>query len=95
MYERYETTYFCKLWRSVEASNLIALDFNGDFVLYVHRSRVPACCCCCMSHLSGAVCSSFVCLDKVGAGLPAGCKVCRHLMLASNEFGFRRRGWPR
>lgn len=64
MYERYETTYFCKLWRSVEASNLIALDFNGDFVLYVHRSRIPACCCCCMSHLSGAQCSSFVCLDN-------------------------------
>lgn len=36
MYEKYETSYFCKLWRSVEACNLIALDFNGDFVLYVH-----------------------------------------------------------
>ncbi|KAL8454336.1 hypothetical protein Emag_001495 [Eimeria magna] len=33
MYERYATNFFCKLWRSVEACNLIALDFNGDFVL--------------------------------------------------------------
>ncbi|CDI78674.1 hypothetical protein, conserved [Eimeria praecox] len=33
MYERYETQYFCRLWRSVEAANLTALDFNGDFVL--------------------------------------------------------------
>lgn len=34
MYERYEAQYFCRLWRSVEAANLTALDFNGDFVLY-------------------------------------------------------------
>ncbi|KAL8434036.1 hypothetical protein Efla_001508 [Eimeria flavescens] len=33
MYEKYKTSYFSKLWRSVEACNLIALDFNGDFVL--------------------------------------------------------------
>lgn len=41
MYEKYETSYFCKLWRSIEACNLIALDFNGDFVLYVHPNWKP------------------------------------------------------
>ncbi|XP_026189616.1 uncharacterized protein LOC34623397 [Cyclospora cayetanensis] len=41
MYERYEASYFSKLWRSMEASNFIALDFNGDFLLCCSGDGMP------------------------------------------------------